>query len=263
MHVRAKDGGCVIQSPRQGVRLSYSGKASKIKSTKKRGPNVAGEKARDHLLAVAISLFGECGYDGVSTRELTKHAGLNQASVYYYFRTKREIYVASVIKCFNAVAADRIEMIESLELLEKVNLEDVLRAFIAPHVRYVTKREGYDYLRIFRTFSTAPEDILVELYKEHFGPHRQRFIDLAHKLEPNIPLEELHRSFGIVANMIVSTLFDHGYQETRGKNPYKVNAEQFINMLVAYNAAGMRQLRASERRKSKDLAPRALCGADR
>ncbi len=209
---------------------------------RQRGPNIAGEKAKDHLLSVAIAMFGELGYGGVSTRELTKQAGVNQASIYYYFRTKRDVYMAAVIKCFEAVDQERSKLLRSIETKPNASLEEVLHAFIAPHVRYVTTREGHNYLRIFATFSATPEDILSELYQKYFGPARQRFIDATHRIEPEIDTEALHRAFGIIANMIVSSLFDHGYQATMGKSPYKVKVEQFIARLVAYNAAGMRAL---------------------
>lgn len=204
---------------------------------------MAGDKARDRLLDVAIAMFAQHGFGGVSTREVTKEAGVNQASIYYYFRTKRDIYIAAVIKCFDAISAERLSMLRALGDFKGASLEDVLRAFIAPHVRYVTRKEGLNYLRIFATFSATPEDILVELYRNHFGPVRQVFIDAAHRVEPKLSKEALHRSFGIISNMIVSALFDHGYQATSGRSPYKIKAEPFIEDLIAYNAAGIRELR--------------------
>jgi len=232
------------------------------KAARRRGPNVAGDRARDNLLATAISMFARHGYAGVSTRELTTQAGVNQASIYYYFRTKREIYVAAVIRCFSAVSAERLTMLDALEANAGATLEDVLRAFVAPHVRYVTRAEGHDYLRIFATFSATPEEILVELYRDHFGPVRQRFIAAAHRVEPELDDEALHRSFGIVANMIVSALFDHGYRATSGRAPYDVDVDRFIEMLVAYNATGMRALKTlrgtqAPRRNRKPAARRA------
>jgi AcrR family transcriptional regulator len=232
-------------SSKEATDLIEVGASSPPKSRKgQRGPNTAGERAKAELLAVAISMFAELGYGGVSTRELTKQAGVNQASIYYHFRTKRDVYMAAVIKCFEAVDGERLRLLEAIETNADASLDDILRAFIAPHVRYVTTREGQDYLRIFATFSATPEDILSELYEKHFGPSRQRFIDATHRVEPNIDKESLHRAFGIIANMIVSSLFDHGYKATTGKSPYKVKVEPFIDRLVAYNAAGIRALAA-------------------
>lgn len=226
-----------------------------------RGPNVAGEKAREHLLRTAISMFARHGYAGVSTRELAKKAGLNQAAVYYYFHTKRVIYIEAVVRCFNEVSAERLRALTDAERLPATGLEDVLRAFIEPHVRYVTRKEGQDYLRIFNTFSSTPEDILVELYKNHFGPVRERFIGAIHSLEPGIEADALRRFFGVIANMIVAALFDHGYKATTGRDPHSIDADGFIQAIVAYNAAGIRALRNIPRlektpsRTKENLAP--------
>lgn len=45
------------------------------------------------LLAVALRLFGEKGYDGVSVREVARAANVTTPNVYYYFGSKRGLYL--------------------------------------------------------------------------------------------------------------------------------------------------------------------------
>ncbi len=49
---------------------------------------------RQHILAVALSLMAQNGVDGTSMRDLAAAAGLNVASLYHYFPSKRELLVA-------------------------------------------------------------------------------------------------------------------------------------------------------------------------
>jgi TetR/AcrR family transcriptional regulator, regulator of cefoperazone and chloramphenicol sensitivity len=78
--VLAKEGGLVTepQRPRHRAESSYS----------------RGEETRRRLIEVAIRLFGQHGYEGASTREITRLAGVNTPALQYYFENKEGLYEA-------------------------------------------------------------------------------------------------------------------------------------------------------------------------
>jgi AcrR family transcriptional regulator len=45
----------------------------------------------DEILRAALQLFGERGYAGASLRELARRVGVQQPSLYHYFRSKEEL----------------------------------------------------------------------------------------------------------------------------------------------------------------------------
>lgn len=49
---------------------------------------------KDHILAVAEKIFSELGYDGASTRAISKEAGVNMAMLNYYFGSKEGLFKA-------------------------------------------------------------------------------------------------------------------------------------------------------------------------
>lgn len=49
---------------------------------------------REKLLLAALELFGQYGFDGVSTRKLAEQAGVNLQAINYYFGNKRGLYNA-------------------------------------------------------------------------------------------------------------------------------------------------------------------------
>ncbi len=53
-----------------------------------------GAQQRQHILNTALSLMAQRGVDGTSMRELAAAAGLNVASLYHYFPSKRDLLVA-------------------------------------------------------------------------------------------------------------------------------------------------------------------------
>jgi AcrR family transcriptional regulator len=57
-------------------------------------PRAAGRGQRQHILTVALSLMAQNGVDGTSMRDLASAAGLNVASLYHYFPSKRDLLVA-------------------------------------------------------------------------------------------------------------------------------------------------------------------------
>lgn len=227
------------------------------KPSRARGANTAGERARDQILDVAIRMFAKHGYGGVSLREVTTDAEVNQAAIYYHFGTKRELYLEAVSKFFDIIAEQRYAMLGEARRRGPLQLEEVLRALIAPHIRFVTRKNGRDYLRLFATFSSTPREILQELYAKHFGALRQVFLAAIADAEPGLSEEALHRSFAFITNMIVSSLFDAGYEEISGHRADKIDVEAFIDLLVTYNAAGVRALVAASPRAKSRARPKS------
>ncbi|GAA0137383.1 TetR/AcrR family transcriptional regulator [Paenibacillus sp. YSY-4.3] len=63
-----------------------------------------------HILFTASKLFMEKGFESVSMNMVAQHSGVTKASVYYYFPTKNELFVASMA----AVLINVKERIEAL-----------------------------------------------------------------------------------------------------------------------------------------------------
>jgi AcrR family transcriptional regulator len=57
-------------------------------------PRPAGSSQRQHILATALTLMATQGVDGTSMRNLAAATGLNVASLYHYFPSKRDLLVA-------------------------------------------------------------------------------------------------------------------------------------------------------------------------
>jgi AcrR family transcriptional regulator len=53
-----------------------------------------GAAQRQHILEVALTLMSQRGVDGTSMRDLASAAGLNVATLYHYFPSKRDLLIA-------------------------------------------------------------------------------------------------------------------------------------------------------------------------
>ena len=64
---------------------------------------------KDDVLDAALIEFAERGYAGTSTEDVAARAGISQPYLFRLFGTKKELYIASVSRCFR----------ETLELFQR------------------------------------------------------------------------------------------------------------------------------------------------
>ena len=55
---------------------------------------------KDQILDAALVVFAERGYEGASTEDIARAAGISQPYLFRLFGTKKELYIASVARCF-------------------------------------------------------------------------------------------------------------------------------------------------------------------
>jgi AcrR family transcriptional regulator len=58
------------------------------------------EERREQVLDAAIDVFAEHGLSGASTDEIARKAGISQPYLFRLFHTKKELFIASVERCF-------------------------------------------------------------------------------------------------------------------------------------------------------------------
>src|SRR5215469_9022881 len=64
---------------------------------------------RDDVLDAAMAEFADQGYEGASTEDIARQAGISQPYLFRLFGTKKELFKASVARCFR----------EALELFQQ------------------------------------------------------------------------------------------------------------------------------------------------
>jgi AcrR family transcriptional regulator len=55
---------------------------------------------RDSILEAAVVEFAEAGYEGTSTEDIARRAGISQPYLFRLFGTKKELFKATVSRCF-------------------------------------------------------------------------------------------------------------------------------------------------------------------
>jgi AcrR family transcriptional regulator len=113
------------------------------------------KKTRQAIMDAAIKLFSEKGFDHTSVNELAKTAGVGKSTIYGYFHTKNEIFLA--------FCEDQIDYIFT-ELAQKQDpdapLKQQLLTLFMGQFRYVTK--NYDFGRILSREMVFPKELTIE-----------------------------------------------------------------------------------------------------
>ena len=71
-------------------------------------------EAEKRLLASALSLFSEKGYEGTSIREIIERAGVTRPVLYYYFENKEHLFRRLVESWFAELVEDMDRVLESV-----------------------------------------------------------------------------------------------------------------------------------------------------
>src|SRR6202051_2070284 len=77
---------------------------------------------KDDVLEAALIVFAARGYEGTSTEDIAKRAGISQPYLFRLFGTKKELYIASVSRCYR----DTLELFQ--RAAEGKRGEDALQA---------------------------------------------------------------------------------------------------------------------------------------
>src|SRR6266702_860822 len=94
----------------RGFRAAISDEVSA--TNRKRSPNRTRAELKGSLLLAATRLFSDRGYQSVSIREITREAGVALPVLYWFFRSKRALYV----ECYLSLGKQSIESLsQSLE----------------------------------------------------------------------------------------------------------------------------------------------------
>src|SRR3954468_2837243 len=78
-------------------------------------PRMSAEDRRLELVDIAFRHFAAGGFNGTSTEDIAREAGISQPYLFRLFGTKRELFLACVDRCYGQIAAVFAEAAEGAE----------------------------------------------------------------------------------------------------------------------------------------------------
>jgi AcrR family transcriptional regulator len=102
---------------------------------------------KQDIVQAATLLFAEQGFDGTTTLQISKDAGITEPVIFYYFRTKDELFTSIIASTFETFFAH----LENLPEITDTEFEKI-ENLIALHFDIVKKMPNEIYLAV----STCP-----------------------------------------------------------------------------------------------------------
>lgn len=200
---------------------------------------------REKLILVAIRMFAEQGFSGVSMRTINTEAGTrNSSAVHYHFGNKMGIIEAIMEKLheqlnplFNRLHDDLDERFEQGEL----TVVDVVMATQLPFwVLYCTPGYGRYAVKLIARLMQEADDDLKELYNRYLRQSAGRNLELMSRLQPDknqhhLRFQLMHCFMATISGIAAIDLMDN---TPLGDIRFEQNSEMMLSY-VYYVANGM------------------------
>lgn len=136
--------------------------------------------ARERILAAAERLFAQKGAAKTSIREITAEAGVNVASVNYYFRSKDALAEALFARLAERATTMRLAELSAYMQSaqargEPPRLEALVACFIRPY--FEPRQTGQLFARFILQHRLEPNDMTHRVYEQYLDPFALTFID--------------------------------------------------------------------------------------
>jgi TetR/AcrR family transcriptional regulator len=174
-----------------GVRAAAKGRRI-AKRHKAAAPEVP---ARERILAAALEVFAERGFDGARTREIAERADANLGLLAYYFAGKEPLWKAAVSRAFEELRAE-IAAVTAQARSDaaddpRAQLERLLRGF----VRFLARRP--EFMRLMNDESKRDGPRMRWLADQHVKPAVAALAAILERaqasgLVPDIPVASFH-----------------------------------------------------------------------
>jgi AcrR family transcriptional regulator len=155
-----------------------------------------GVMAREQLIAHATRIFAAKGYVAATTREICDAAGVNVASIHYYFGDKEGLYRAALLQPIK-------EMTSAFGRFDDPSLpfDQAMRMFLGPFVAPSTGDLDRDVMRIHLREMMEPSDVFREITAQAIVPaHNQLATTLGRHCGLAEPDADIHQlAFAMVA----------------------------------------------------------------
>ncbi len=134
-------------------------------AARERRPQRRGLETRDRLMDAALRVFAERGFDGATTREIAREAGVALAALTYHFESKEALWKSTADRIFGEHRARQQQRIEGLEGVDEGT---VARLLLRDFVRFAA--EHPDLHRFMMQEGMARTPRLEWLVERHVRP---------------------------------------------------------------------------------------------
>ncbi len=120
---------------------------------------------RERILEAALTSFSELGFDGATTREIARRAGVNLGLIKYYFDGKERLWREAVTRAFEQLASG---LGDALDDAGGFDDRERLRRVLRRYIRWTARHP--EFIRLMHDEGSHDSPRLRWLVDEHIRP---------------------------------------------------------------------------------------------
>jgi AcrR family transcriptional regulator len=130
------------------------------------------DRARARILAAALALFREKGFERATTREISRKAGIAEGTLFNYFKTKEDL----ALYFFQQETDRLIEWFRAEKRLQKAALPEKLFAIVHRHLERLEPYEGFIGAVVIRSLQPRSALSPLSIHSQELRLRYLRFI---------------------------------------------------------------------------------------
>jgi len=173
-------------------------------------------ETRAAILRAAADVFAQSGLTGARTEAIARDAGVNKALLYYYFKSKDELYCAVLEEHLREFSRRGLEVLDSPGSARSL----VLR-YVNMHFDFISSRPCYPAL--FQRMMMSGGHLRKRLVEEHLIPLSRKFTALIERGTRHREFRKVdarHTAISLVALTVFYFSGANVIREVSGVNPY-------------------------------------------
>lgn len=210
------------------------------------------EETRWRLLQAAAEVFAEVGYHAATTREICKRAGVNLASIHYYYGDKAELYR----EVFRLPFLDECNTFITLDI-GKATLPEALHAFYAWFFPPLAEEDPMTklFMRLHAREDAEPSGVLGDAMVQAYRPnHAMLQALLCRELGLKKVDDEVDRL--TIALVGLATVYFHNHKMVETFVPHLLGGQKRMETMVE-RLSGYATALIDAERKRRAAAARA------
>jgi AcrR family transcriptional regulator len=199
-------------------------KSSTLKKPRRPADEELWERRREEILDAAAVMFARHGYAGTDTQLLVDKLGVGKGTLYRYFRSKEELFLATVDRAMHIARRAVDDGIQNIEdPLDRIaQAIRVYLGFFAEHA---------DYVELFMQERAQFKDRKKPTYFEHREANVEQWLAMYRSLitQGRVRNMSVERITDVMSDLLYGTMFTNYF--TGRQKPFEAQAEDILDIV--------------------------------
>ncbi|NHN88853.1 TetR family transcriptional regulator [Acetobacter sp. LMG 1627] len=186
-------------------------------------------------------IFADNGYAGTTMREISEHAGITQALITYYFRSKFGLFSETFLRRATVIADCRIENLSQLRRRGLArDVAALVEAFLQPVLDLRATAQGRAYLRLHARLHTEPPNLSYDLRKQAYDESTHLYVEALHDALPHLARIDVQWRMTLMIGTYLYALSDTHRMEDLMPDAYNAeDAHHLMQEVISFIVSGL------------------------